>query len=158
MRRMDPKVDGQIRNSLVGTCHAIRFILNLLSNFCKTHKFLALGMKKLSIFGGSIDQLENQGTPGHNTVSTRQKIPEKEKIQTSIISSKMAEELFSPRLLLSRPASQKGLLFPRGLLIPRLLTHRLLFPVAPSSSKFNPKDTEKTSTFDVFSLCFLSET
>jgi hypothetical protein len=50
-------------------------------------------MKKFSIFGGSIDQLENQGAPGHNTVSTRQKIPEKEKIQTSIISSKIAEEL-----------------------------------------------------------------
>ena len=30
--------------------------------------------------------------------------------------------------------------------------------LALSSSKFNPKDTEKTSTFDDFSLCFLSET
>ena len=55
-------------------------------------------MKKLSIFGGSIDQLENQGTPGHNTVSTRQKIPEKEEDSNLHHIIKNGERSFVPQM------------------------------------------------------------
>ena len=77
MWRMDPQIYWEIRNSFIGACHTICFILYLFLNFSETHKFFAFGMEKLSILCWAIDKLENQGPSSNNATSTRKEIPEK---------------------------------------------------------------------------------
>ena len=50
------------------------FIFDLFPNFGKVHKLFSLGVKKLAIFVRTVDQLENQWSPGHNATASRKEI------------------------------------------------------------------------------------
>ena len=48
--RVDPEVDGEVADALVGPGHPVSLVLDLLANALKVHKFLALTVEKLPVF------------------------------------------------------------------------------------------------------------
>ena len=59
VRRINSEIDGQVGNSLIGSSHAVRLILDLFHDGVKIHKLFAFGVQKLSVFIRRINQLQN---------------------------------------------------------------------------------------------------
>ena len=77
MRRVDPEVDGQIGDALVGAGDTIRLVLDLLHDGGKVHELFALAVEELAIFVGRVDQLKDERSSGHDSGASRQKVPRK---------------------------------------------------------------------------------
>ena len=67
MGRVDSQVDRKVADALVTASYSVCFIFNLLHDGGELHELLTLGMEKLTVLIGTIDQLENQRPPGHDT-------------------------------------------------------------------------------------------
>ena len=57
MWRVNPQVNGQIGDALVGARHSVSLVLDLLLNLEKVGELLALGVEELAIFVRAVDQL-----------------------------------------------------------------------------------------------------
>lgn len=77
MRRVNSQVDGQVGDALIGACHAVRLIFDLLADFEEVHKLLPLAVEELAVLVRPVDKLKDQGPSSDNAISSGQKIPEK---------------------------------------------------------------------------------
>ena len=67
MRRVDSQVDRKVADALVTASNSVCFIFNLLHDGGELHELLTLGVEELSVLIRTIDQLEDQRSPGHDT-------------------------------------------------------------------------------------------
>ena len=82
MRRIDPEIDGQIGDALVGAGDAVGLVLDLLHDLVKVGELLALAVQELSILVGRVDELEDEGTAGHDARASGKEIPRKQRRKT----------------------------------------------------------------------------
>ena len=67
MRRVDSQVDRKVADALVTASYSVCLIFNLLHDGGELHELLTLGVEELSVLIRTIDQLEDQRSPGHDT-------------------------------------------------------------------------------------------
>ena len=82
MRRIDPEIDGQIGDALVGAGDAVGLVLDLLHDLVEVGELLALAVQELSILVGRVDELEDEGTAGHDARASGKEIPRKQRRKT----------------------------------------------------------------------------
>ena len=73
--RVDSQVDGQVRDALVGAGDAVRVGLDLAADVVEIRKDLALGVQKLAVLVGRVEQLQDQRPARHDARTARQKVP-----------------------------------------------------------------------------------
>ena len=78
MRRVNPEVDGQVGDALVGAGDAVGLVLDLLHDLVEVGELLALAVQELSILVGRVDELEDEGTAGHDARASGKEIPRKQ--------------------------------------------------------------------------------
>ena len=76
MWRVNPQVNGQIGDALVGARHSVSLVLDLLLDGEKVGELLALSMKEFAIFVRTVDQLQDQRTASHDSRSSRKEVSE----------------------------------------------------------------------------------
>ena len=57
MRRVDPQVDGQVGDALVGSGDPVGLVLDLLHDGAELHELFPLAMKELPVLVGTVDEL-----------------------------------------------------------------------------------------------------
>lgn len=62
----------------------VGFSFDLPPDFEEVHELFAFAVKELSIFAGTVDQLENQRSSGHDAVATGKEIPAKKRRKTFV--------------------------------------------------------------------------
>ena len=75
MWRVHPEVDGQVRDALVGSGDSVGLVLDLLHDGVEVLELLSLAVEELSILVGRVDELEDQGTAGHDAAASREEVP-----------------------------------------------------------------------------------
>ena len=82
MWRVHPEVDGQVRDALVGSGDSVGLVLDLLHDGVEVLELLSLAVEELSILVGRVDELEDEGTAGHDAAAAGKKISERKEENT----------------------------------------------------------------------------
>ena len=86
MRRVDSQVDRKVADALVAPGNTVSLVLDFLHNSRKLHELLSLGVQELPILHWTVNQLENERSPGDDARSSGQEIPATYMVSSCLLS------------------------------------------------------------------------
>ena len=82
MGRVDPEIDGQVGDALVGPGDPVGLVLDLLHDGVEVLELLPLAVEELPVLVGRVDELQDERAPGHDAAAAGKKISERKEENT----------------------------------------------------------------------------